>query len=45
MLEIQMSKSSVRNPRCNGQTGTFNRPLIRMIKAYLKDEQRDWDLN
>lgn len=35
----------MRNPRCNGQTERFNRTLVRMIKAYLKDEQTDWDLN
>ena len=35
----------MRNPNCNGQTERFNRTLIRMIKAYLKDEQTIWDLN
>ncbi|MCG8045846.1 MAG: RNase H-like domain-containing protein [Candidatus Thiodiazotropha endolucinida] len=45
MLEIKKSRTSVRNPRCNGQTERFNKTLIRMIKAYLKDEQTDWDLN
>ena len=45
LLEIKKSRTSVRNPKCNGQTERFNRTLIRMIKAYLKDEQTDWDLN
>ena len=35
----------MRHPRCNGQTERFNRTLARMIKAYLKDAQTDWDLN
>ena len=45
MLEIKKSRTFVRNPKCNGQTERFNRTLSRMIKAYLKDEQTDWDLN
>ena len=45
LLEIKKSRTSVRNPKCNCQTERFNRTLIRMIKAYLKDEQTDWDLN
>ena len=45
LLEIKKSRTSVRNPKCNGQTERFNRTLIRMIKAYLKDEQTDWDQN
>ena len=32
------------NPRCNGLPERFNRTLVRMIKAYIKDEQTDWDL-
>ena len=31
------------NPRCD-LTERFNRTLVRMIKAYIKDEQTDWDL-
>ena len=44
ILEIRKTRTSPGNPRCNGQTERFNKTLIRMIKAYLKDEQRDWDL-
>ena len=45
MLEIKKTRTSARNPRCNGQTERFNRTLVRMIKAYLKNEQTDWDLH
>ena len=44
-LRSKKSRTSVRHPRCNGQTERFNRTLVRMIKAYLKDKQTDWDLN
>ena len=29
----------------NGQVEKFNRTLVRMIKAYLKGQQENWDLN
>ena len=45
LLEIKKTRSSPRNPRCNGQAERFNRSLLRMIKAYLRGEQTDWDLN
>lgn len=45
MLEVRKSRTSVRNPRGNGQAERFNKTLIRMIKAYLCGEQRDWDLH
>ncbi len=45
MLEIRKTRTSPRNPRGNGQTERFNRTLIRMIKAYLCDEQDQWDRN
>ena len=45
MLGIKKTRTSARNPRCNGQTERFNRTLVRMIKAYLKNEQTDWDLH
>ena len=32
-----------KNPRGNGQTGRFNRTLLKMIRTYLSGEQRDWD--
>ena len=43
MLEIRKSRTSVRNPRGNGQSERFNRTLLRMIKAYLCGEQKQWD--
>ena len=45
LLEIKKTRTSVRNPRCNGQAERFNRSLLRMIKAYLRGEQENWDLN
>ena len=44
MLEIRKTRTSPGNPRCNGQSERFNRTLIRMVKAYLKGEQVEWDL-
>jgi len=45
LMEIKKTRTSPYNPRCNGQTENFNKVLIRMIRAYLKGEQTDWDLN
>ena len=45
MLEIRKTRTSVRNPKGNGQSERFNRTLLRMIKAYLCDEQDEWDLH
>ena len=38
LLEIQNTRTSTGNPRCNGQAECFNRTLLKMIKAYLKGE-------
>ena len=43
LLEIQKTRTSPGNPRCNGQAECLNRTLLKMIKAYLKGEQRNWD--
>lgn len=45
LLEIRKTRTSPRNPKCNGQVERFNRTLISMIKSYLKGEQTNWDLN
>ena len=45
MLEVRKTRTSVRNPRGNGQVERFNRTLLRMIKAYLCGEQEEWDLH
>ena len=45
MLEVRKTRTSVRNPRGNGQVERFNRTLLRMIKAYLRGEQKEWDLH
>ena len=44
-MEVRKTRTSVRNPKGNGQAEKFNRTLVRMIKAYLKGEQEDWNLN
>ena len=45
MLEIRKTRTSVRNPKGNGQSERFNITLLRMIRAYLCDEQDEWDLH
>ncbi|XP_053401636.1 uncharacterized protein LOC123522917 [Mercenaria mercenaria] len=45
LLGVKKVRTSVRNPRCNGQVERFNRTLVRMIRAYLLGVQEDWDLN
>ena len=44
-LEIKKTRTSPRNPKCNGQVERFNRSLISMIKSYLQGEQTDWDIH
>ena len=44
-MEVRKTRTSVRNPKGNGQVENFNKILMRMIKAYLKGEQENWDLN
>lgn len=45
LMEVRKTRTSVRNPKGNGQAEKFNKTLVRMIKAYLKGEQENWDLN
>ncbi|CAC5370409.1 unnamed protein product [Mytilus coruscus] len=45
LLEIKKTRTTVRNPKCNGLSERFNKTLWRMIRAYLKGEQTDWDIN
>ena len=44
LLEVRKTRTSPRNPKCNGKVERFNRTLTQMIRAFLKEEQRDWDL-
>ena len=44
LLEIKKTRASPRNPKCNGMPERFNKTMIRMIRAYLKGQQTDWDL-
>jgi hypothetical protein len=43
MLEVKKTKTTARNPKCNGQVERRNRSLIKMLKAYISD-QTEWDL-
>ena len=45
MLEVRKTKTSVRNPRGNGQADRFNRTLLRKMKAYLCGAQKERDLH
>ena len=45
LLEVRKTRTSPKNPKCNGKVERFNRTLIHMIRAYLRDEQEDWDLH
>ena len=45
MLEIRKTRTIARNPKCKGQVERFNRTIIHMIKAYLKGQQDEWDLD
>ena len=45
LLEIRKTRTSPRNPKCNGKVERFNKTLVRMIRAYLKGQQREWDLH
>ena len=45
LMEVRKTRTSVRNPKGNGQVENFNKTLVRMIKAYVKGEQENWNLN
>ena len=44
LLEIHKPRTSPKNPKCNGQTERFNRALLPMIRAFIKEQQKQWDL-
>ena len=43
LLEIKKTRTSVRNPKGNGQCERVHRTILQMIRAYLKDDQTEWD--
>lgn len=43
LLEIRKTQTTPRNPKCNGKVERFNKTLVRMIRAYLRGQQREWD--
>ena len=44
LMGIPKTRTS-RNPRCDGITKRYNSTLIAMIRAYIKGQQHNWDLN
>ena len=44
LLEIHITHTSPKNPKCNGQTERFNRTLLPMIRAFIQGQQKQWDL-
>ena len=45
LLQIKKTRTTPRNPKCNGMVERYNKTVIRMIRAYLSGEQEDWDLH
>ena len=45
LREVRKPRSSVRRLQGNGQVERLNRSLLGMIRAYLCEEQTDWDLH
>ena len=44
LMGIPKTRTS-RNPRCDGITKRLNSTLLVMIRAYIKGQQHNWDLN
>jgi len=45
LLEIRKTRTSPRNPKGNGMLERMMRTVVRMVRAYLRGEQRDWDMH
>lgn len=45
LLKIKKTRTSTRNPKCNGQSECFNKTLTHKIRVFLTDNQSDWDFN
>lgn len=45
LLHIKKTRTTARNPKCNGMVERFNRTLIRMIKAFIANDHEEWDLH
>lgn len=45
LLHIKKTRTTARNPKCNGMVERFNRTLIRMIKAFIVDDHEEWDFH
>ena len=44
ILNVHNSFTTTYHPKTNGQTERFNRTIKAMIRSYLADHPRDWDL-
>ncbi|KAK3099869.1 hypothetical protein FSP39_010951 [Pinctada imbricata] len=45
VFDMKKTRSSPRNPKCNGMVERFNKTLLSMIRTFLNDEEENWDLN
>jgi len=45
LLEIRKTRTTARNPKCNGQAERFNKTLWAMIRCYVKHQKVDWDIH
>ena len=45
LLEIRKTQTTARNLKYNGKVEKFNKTFVRMVRAYLKGQQREWDRN
>ena len=43
VLEIRKTRTSSKNPKGNGQCERLHRTILQMLRAYLKNDQTDWD--
>jgi len=45
LLEVRKTRTTARNPKCNGQAERFNKTLWAMIRCYIKHQKADWDIH
>src|SRR5438067_317087 len=41
---IDRSNTTAYRPQCNGMTERFNKSIISIMKMYVNEDQKDWDL-
>ncbi|XP_052767942.1 protein NYNRIN-like [Mya arenaria] len=45
LLAVKKTRTSARNPQGNGQVERANRTIVKMVRAFLSEEQDDWDVH